>query len=334
MRATSGWASIGSTWKGAAYARGSGTQTLVFEHTVVAADSDTDGISLSQGYPDDERDRHGLISGKVWDKVETTAQFYPAYAGLPNQPDHKVDGSYEAPLTLLTASMNTAGDKVVLNFYRDIEIPSLLETLSTVLDIDLGRFYAAVFDVYAGPNGNKATDVRTASRDGKTLTNEIDSGHAVSSSDKVKVAYNNIFAQDSVGLFFGSDDNDLDDFAHFPVNNRSTYIGTTFYESHVSGPSELTIEEGKSATYTAGISRHPGSSTIRARFTVYPESALTLSRNSVSFDELDWEETKSITVSPNPSEDNSVNTWARLTASGSANFTETLRTRVLIEDDD
>ena len=112
---------IGSTWKGAPYASGSGTKILVFEHTVVASDSDTDGIHLSRGYTDDQGNRHGLVSGKALDKVETDTRSFHLYAGTSARAGHKVDGSYEAPLTLLEASTNTTGSKVILTFNRDIE---------------------------------------------------------------------------------------------------------------------------------------------------------------------------------------------------------------------
>ena len=89
------------------------------------------------------------------------------------------------------------------------------------------------------------------------------------------------------------------------------------------------------APHTVGISLYPGASTNRVRFTVYPEGALTLSSNSVSFNKFNWQDTKSITVTPNPSEDDdSLNTWARITATSSAAYTEARRTRILIEDDD
>ncbi len=326
---------IGSTWKGAPYASGSGTKILVFEHTVVASDSDTDGIHLSRGYTDDQGNRHGLVSGKALDKVETDTRSFHLYAGTSARARHKVDGSYEAPLTLLDASTNTTGSKVILTFNRDIEIPTLLETLSDALNIDLGRFYAAVFDVYAGSNGIRAVDSRNASIDGAKLTIDIQSAHYISSADQVNVAYNNIFAEDSEGMFLDSSDNILENFEPFSVNNVSTDLGTTFQSNKVSGPTDITIDEGSSATYSVGINYYPGSSTNRVRFSVYPAGALTLSSNSVAFNWSNWQETQSITVTPNPSEDDdSVNKWARITATSSASYTETLRTRVLIEDDD
>ena len=151
----------------------------------------------------------------------------------------------------------------------------------------------------------------------------------------MNVAYNNIFAEDFEGMFLDSSDNILENFEPFSVNNVSTDLGTTFQSNKVSGPTDLTIDEGSSATYSVGIDYYPGSSTNRVRFSVYPAGALTLSSNSVAFNWSNWQETQSITVTPNPSEDDdSVNKWARITATSSASYTETLRTRVLIEDDD
>ena len=178
-------------------------------------------------------------------------------------------------------------------------------------------------------------DSRNASIDGAKLTIDIQSAHYISSADQVNVAYNNIFAEDSEGMFLDSSDNILENFEPFSVNNVSTDLGTTFQSNKVSGPTDLTIDEGSSATYSVGINYYPGSSTNRVRFSVYPAGALTLSSNAVAFNWSNWQETQSITVTPNPSEDDdSVNKWARITATSSASYTETLRTRVLIEDDD
>ena len=104
---------------------------------MVASDSDTDGIHLRRGYIEDQGSRHGLVSGKALDKVETDTRSFHLYAGTSARSGHKVDRSYEAPLTLLDASTNTAGYNVLLTFNRDIEIPSLLQALSDTLDIDL-----------------------------------------------------------------------------------------------------------------------------------------------------------------------------------------------------
>ena len=146
-------------------------------------------------------DGTGSPGGRVMDKVETDTRAFPLYAPLSDQADHKVDGSYEAQLTLVDASTNTEGTKVILTFNRDIEIPSLLQILSDALGVGLGRFYAAVFDVYAGANGTRAVDVRNASIDGVKLTIDVQSAHTIASGDRVKVAYSNIFAKDSVGMF-------------------------------------------------------------------------------------------------------------------------------------
>ena len=182
-------------------------------------------------------------------------------------------------------------------------------------------------------------DSRNASIDGAKLTIDVQSVHTIASRDQVNVAYNNIFAQDSVGMFLDSPDNILENFEPFPVDSVLTHLGTTFQSNRVSGPTELTIDEGSSGTYSVGIDYYPGTSTNWVMFAVYPAGALTLSSNSVSLDQFNWQDTKSITVAPNPSEgDDSVNKWARLAATSSAAYTETLRTRVLIrvpiKDDD
>ena len=78
---------LGSAGPRASYARGSGTNRLVFAHTVISSNSDTDGISVRMN-------RLALHGGEI-----ASVYGVPAildHAALAAQSDHKVDGSVEA----------------------------------------------------------------------------------------------------------------------------------------------------------------------------------------------------------------------------------------------
>ena len=78
------------TWRGPICKSGSGTNTLVFGCTVQTRDLDTDGISIESSYIQGGI-RHGWGgSGTV--KVKGSVVVPPAFTGLTNQSDHKLDG--------------------------------------------------------------------------------------------------------------------------------------------------------------------------------------------------------------------------------------------------
>ena len=79
----------------AAYQRGSGTTTLVFAYTVLAADEDTNGIWIG-----DETRTIKLDSGEYIRSVDSMVDADLDHDGLSTQSSHKVDGS------LLPAGMN------------------------------------------------------------------------------------------------------------------------------------------------------------------------------------------------------------------------------------
>ena len=98
---------VGSNSRPAAYVSGTGTTALVFEYTVVAADSDTDGISISA-------DALGLNSGTIKDSDSHDADI--THAALATQSDHQVDGSLTPPTApkVVSAVVAAAAPKVMV----------------------------------------------------------------------------------------------------------------------------------------------------------------------------------------------------------------------------
>ena len=91
---------IGTENKKALYKSGSGTANLVFEYTVAAGDTDTDGISIA-------KNTLTLNGGTIKDAADNTPPLkHPA---LPTQADHKVDTTAPTILTDGIAMTSSAG---------------------------------------------------------------------------------------------------------------------------------------------------------------------------------------------------------------------------------
>ena len=86
---------VGSNSRPAAYASGSGTTELVFEYTVVAADTDSDGVSIDANALtlDADSGSEDYIRDGDGNDADIT------HAALAAQSDHKVDGSLTPPST-------------------------------------------------------------------------------------------------------------------------------------------------------------------------------------------------------------------------------------------
>ena len=83
---------IGDDYRGAAYDRGSGSDTLVFSYTVRSEDLDADGFSVSHGYILASGDSHGFAGDGSITDVGGDFTVNPFYSGLADQSDHEVDG--------------------------------------------------------------------------------------------------------------------------------------------------------------------------------------------------------------------------------------------------
>ena len=83
---------VGSNTRDADYASGTGTTALVFEYTVVAADTDSDGIAVNA---DVKLDSDSGSEDHIQDGDGNDADV--TFAALAAQSDHKVDGSLTPP---------------------------------------------------------------------------------------------------------------------------------------------------------------------------------------------------------------------------------------------
>ncbi len=99
-------------WVDATYSSGSGTDSLYFRYTVVAEDSDSDGISVERGYIDGDGAIQGIAAGGSVTRQSEDYVINPFYDALEDQSSHKVDGKPYATgiaVTSTPASGNTYG---------------------------------------------------------------------------------------------------------------------------------------------------------------------------------------------------------------------------------
>ena len=110
----------GSWWRGAAYNRGSGSNTLVFSYTVQPGDLDTDGISMDGSYVDADGVPQSYGGDGTIKIAGTDAPVHYYYPYLPHNPAHKVDGVAPAISSVSIASdpgddnLYGAGDEVIV----------------------------------------------------------------------------------------------------------------------------------------------------------------------------------------------------------------------------
>ena len=123
---------VGSNSRPAAYVSGTGTAALVFEYTVVAGDSDTDGIEIAAN-------ALGLNSGTIKDSDSHDADI--THTALATQSDHQVDGTLTPPTapTVVSAVVAAAAPKeLVLTFDQDLDTAHEPATGAFAFKIDGG----------------------------------------------------------------------------------------------------------------------------------------------------------------------------------------------------
>lgn len=107
-------------WKAARYARGSGTDTLVFAYTVKERDRDGNGVSVPNGYHDGKR-WHGFGLSSVIKVKDTNIGVSRIYRGIGNQSRHRADGSIRRDAVGVRI-ISTPENGVAYDAGEDIEI--------------------------------------------------------------------------------------------------------------------------------------------------------------------------------------------------------------------
>ena len=319
---------VGGTARNADY-HSSDSSAVVFNYTVASGDEDADGISIGA-------DKISLDDATIRDAAGNDATLtqtadpeviggHPAVAA---DAAHKVDGVRPA---FSSAATSTDGTKVSVTFSEETTVPALLRSISTMVNVALDRFFIAVVGVTVDDDEVVPT---AASLADTTLTMTL--GSAVTQSQEVEVAYDNIFARDAVGLFIDGAGNALHPFSSRDVTNNSTVADADAGDdppvltlSHT----ELEITEGATFDYTVVLGSEPAADVT---VTVTSSSSkLSASSTTLTFTAGDWETAQSVTLTANQ-DDDELNYWVSVahTASGGGYDSSAANLYVVIDDDD
>ena len=219
--------------------------------------------------------------------------------------------SDDTPPTFESAVLKSDGYTLELTFSENIGPPALLSTVAGLVDIELDAFYGAVMDVEVD---GELTYVKYADLSDDEMVIELEI--LVASDAEVKVEYNNVFAQDAVGLFVDDAGNALQTFTWQNVTNDSTVSAESadvLEATLVISTTKLTVTEGgDAATYTVKLADEPTTSvTVYIRSESDPYSKLSLSPESLTFTTEDWDTAQTVSVSGS-ADDDEINYWVVL----------------------
>ena len=307
-----------ATAKNADY-HSSDSSAVVFNYTVAAADADSTGIAIGA-------DKISLDDATIRDGADNDATL--THAALAADAAHKVDGVRPA---FSSAATSTDGTQVIVTFSEETTIPALLRSISTIVNVALDRFFIAVVGVAVDDDEVVPT---AASLADTTLTMTL--GSAVTRSQEVEVAYDNIFARDAVGIFIDGAGNALNTFSSQDVTNNSTVADAEAGDDPPEltlGQTELNITEGATADYTVVLGSEP---TADVTVTIASSSSkLSASSTTLTFTTDDWETAQTVTLTANQ-DDDELNYWVSVahTASGGGYDSSAANLYVVIDDDD
>ena len=308
---------IGGTAKTASYDSVDGS-AAVFIYVVQEGDSDEDGIGIGA-------DKLTLNGGTIQDGNGNAANL--AHEAVATDAGHKVDGVYPK---FDTADISSDGTYINVNFTEYITVPEILRTISRSVNVDLGQFYIAVMSVTV--DGDLVKPSSATINDAQLRLNLAAS---VTQSQRVNVAYDNIFARDAVGLFIDRVGNPLQNFSSTPVSNVSNVPDAeeSDVKDLVLSLTELRVTEGESGTYTVKLEAQPS-----ADVTVNLSSSstkLSVSPESLTFTTDNWNTAQTVTLSASQ-DDDELNYWVLVTHTGSGGDYDGAEKPflVVIDDDD
>ncbi|WP_419920464.1 cell wall-binding repeat-containing protein [Candidatus Poriferisodalis sp.] len=161
---------VGTNTRQATYTSGSGSAELVFAYTVVAADTDDDGIEFNDG-------SINLGGGTITDRAGNDAHL--SYTGQGHESDHKVDGS-EAPLgpTVQGSPVISSSPQSESTYFRTERIQITLNWSTEVTVTGKPQLEIRVGDViknavYSAGTGTKALTFSYTVKSGDTDTNGV-----------------------------------------------------------------------------------------------------------------------------------------------------------------
>ena len=268
---------------------------VYFSYVTQSRDYDDDGIAIPEN----------AFSGRMYTNAGLAADV--THDAFPADSNHKVDAI--AP-EFESAEVAADGETVSVTFSEDIQIPSLLDWLSTQFDVPVGHFFSAVLDVVV--DGNEHTEETDANLSGDTIT--LTMATPITESQEVEISYNNSFATDAARLFRDRASNPLPLFSDKSVTNSSTEDDVTSDGNKiVVDQTDLKFTEGGSGSVSISLSSVP-SDDVTVSVGVYPTSSLTFDSTTLTFTTTNYDTDQTLTISTD-TDTNNVNGWHRVSLS-------------------
>ena len=125
----------------------------------------------------------------------------------------------------------------------------------------------------------------------------------------MRVAYNNIFAENAGGILLDAGGNTVPFFSYQPVTNNSVITdNVNIVAGPIATPRNLTVSEGGSGTYTVTLASRP-SAEVTVGLQVAPRFAAAARPSQLTFTPTDWNEPQTVTVVAGDDND-SLDAWA------------------------
>ncbi|MDE3001008.1 MAG: hypothetical protein OXU79_18185 [Gemmatimonadota bacterium] len=298
-----------------------GDSTAVFAYVVQEGDADVDGIAIDAdtlSLDDDDA---------ITDLVGNSAEL--AFAAVAADSAHRVDG---VSPTLSSAEVHHTGSKVNLFFSEHVDVPRILYTIRSIVNVNLGQFFIAVLTLEVDGDQVRPS---SASIHGLSLQLHLYPSNRVTESQGVEVSYDNIFARDAVGLFIDRAGNPLANFEATSVQNASNQADSA--EPDVGelalSRTEFRITEGERKGYTVALASQPSDSVTVAVSS--SSTKLSANRDSLIFTTDNWYTPQRVRLTANHDDDD-LNYWVAVTNRASGGGYQGARKWVLvvIDDDD
>ena len=209
------------------------------------------------------------------------------------------------PPTFVSATTSREGIEVMVTFSEKIAVSSLVSTLTDRYQVSVGMILKDLFTVTVDGRDNVLI---TSSYSGSVLTLRLETPSA-RIGQEVKVAYNNIFAQEPGGALTDSAGNAVENFDLQAVTNASVAGGTPNYGAQaVLDKATFSICEGDTGTYKISLPSQPdGSLGIGTLFSPY--DVIYPTPEYISFNQDNWDTPRTINVETVVDKDDYTN-WA------------------------
>ena len=242
---------------------GSRAYNTYFQYTIAAGDNDDDGIivkanslDLNEGSILDGNDQEAILD---FEEVKQRGMIVDTTGPSGD-----------------SAEVDTDGKSMQIQFTENVTVSAAAEEIINSMDVDPADLLELAFTVTVDghPMG--------ISLEGLTQRQlELTLNHSVSSDQRVVVSFDNIFAQNNMGLLADAAGNHLETFSNLVASNRSNeddpYSPAEETLPLQASLTELVIEEGSTESFQINLDRVPDAEVTLSATTAHNLDAVSLS---------------------------------------------------------